>query len=330
MRHADETADAARPPASAAPVLGNRRLAVRRGNRHCTFSGSGFNGLRPVCMGGQPDAPPSLLPAGGCVRHRRLRIGSPFPTSPKSTRHGWKSLLTAAVTVEGVIVGSRGLPDQRLQIILDDVGPAEKEPLPGRMALTWQDMPDVPRPLPGQRITADLKIRPVHGFHNQGTWNSEAYWHRQGVFFQAWAKQDDAAIRTSGTPSAGAELRERLRLRVAVALDPPEESGFRTLSFPVRTETLPGRRPLPSQNAWSEPPSPPRREKLPSAPEQIGEVQTEEVREHSGSPAHSAAPADTRRFSRVRDGGSSIIPALLFGDRYGLNTPDMERINAAG
>ena len=65
-----------------------------------------------------------------------------------------------AVTVEGVIVGSRGLPDQRLQIILDDVGPAEKEPLPGRMALTWQDMPDVPRPLPGQRITADLKIRP--------------------------------------------------------------------------------------------------------------------------------------------------------------------------
>gem|GEM_PF-6915620 len=83
LRHADETADAARPPASAAPVLGNRRLAVRRGNRHGTFSGSGFNGLRPVCMGGQPDAPPSLLPAGGCVRHRRLvdrrKVRSPRP-----------------------------------------------------------------------------------------------------------------------------------------------------------------------------------------------------------------------------------------------------------
>ena len=99
-----------------------------------------------------------------------------------------------AVTVEGVIVGSRGLPDQRLQIILDDVGPAEKEPLPGRMALTWQDMPDVPRPLPGQRITADLKIRPVHGFHNQG-----------------WIRRKKAA-------SARFPL-------------------------PVRTETLPGRRP---------------------------------------------------------------------------------------
>ena len=169
-----------------------------------------------------------------------------------------------AVTVEGVIVGSRGLPDQRLQIILDDVGPAEKEPLPGRMALTWQDMPDVPRPLPGQRITADLKIRPVHGFHNQGTWNSEDYWHRQGVFFQAWAKQDDAAIRTSGTPSAGAELRERLRLRIAAALDPPEESGLRTLS-PSSTDRNASRQAaLPSKNAWSEPPSLPRRENLPS------------------------------------------------------------------
>ena len=89
LRHADETADAARPPASAAPVLGNRRLAVRRGNRHGTFSGSGFNGLRPVCMGGQPDAPPSLLPAGGCVRHRRLvdrrKVRSPRTFRP-STR----------------------------------------------------------------------------------------------------------------------------------------------------------------------------------------------------------------------------------------------------
>lgn len=208
--------------------------------------------------------------------------------------------------------------------------PPKRNRLPGRMALTWQDMPDVPRPLPGQRITADLKTVRSTVSTTKARGTAEAYWHRQGVFFQAWAKQDDAAIRTSGTPSAGAELRERLRLRVAAALDPPEESGLRTLS-PSSTDRNASRQAaLPSQNAWSEPPSPPRREKLPSAPEQIGEVQTEEVREHSGSPAHSAAPADTRRFSRVQDGGASIIPALLFGDRYGLNTPDMERINAAG
>ena len=86
LRHADETADAARPPASAAPVLGNRRLAVRRGNRHGTFSGSGFNGLRPVCMGALSAACWRLRAssqAGGSAK-------SPFPASPKSTQHGWK------------------------------------------------------------------------------------------------------------------------------------------------------------------------------------------------------------------------------------------------
>lgn len=191
-------------------------------------------------------------------------------------------------------------------------------------------MPDAPRPLPGQRITADLKIRPVHGFHNQGTWNSEDYWHRQGVFFQAWAKQDDAAIRTSGTPSAGAELRERLRLRVVAALDSPEESGLRTLFLSSTDKNTSQKAALPSKNAWSEPPSTPRRENLPPLLSRLGRYRLEMFGNIPVHLAHSAAPADTRRFSRVRDGGSSIIPALLFGDRYGLNTPDMERINAAG
>ena len=179
-----------------------------------------------------------------------------------------------AVSIRGTVVSSRGLPDRRLQILLDGVAPDGGEPLPGRLALTWQDIPDTPRPLPGQRVSAELKIRPVHGFRNQGTWNSEDYWHRQGVFFQAWTKQDDAAIRISGTPSWGAGLRERLRLRVAAALAPPEK--------------------------------------------------------HSDPPMDSLPPADKKPSPVELNGESSIIPALLFGDRYGLNTPDMERINAAG
>ncbi len=277
---------------------------------------------RPLCC----------LLAAACVIAGWWIGGKSAPRVPQEYPAWLEKSLSSrrAVTVEGVIVGSRGLPDQRLQIILDDVGPAEKEPLPGRLALTWQDMPDVPRPLPGQRITANLKIRPVHGFRNQGAWNSEDYWHRQGVFFQAWAKQDDAAIRTSGTPSAGAGLRERLRLRVAAALGSPEESGPRTLSPSSADGNTSRRSALPPPAAWNELPPAPREENLPSAPERVGAVRIGEVRNHSGSPAHSAAPADTRPFSRMRDGGSSIIPALLFGDRYGLNTPDMERINAAG
>lgn len=198
------------------------------------------------------------------------------PRIPEN-RPAWleKSLSSRrAVAVRGTVVSSRGLPDRRLQILLDGVAPDGGEPLPGRLALTWQDMPDTLRPLPGQRVSADLKIRPVHGFRNQGTWNSEDYWHRQGVFFQAWTKQDDAAIRISGTPSWGAGLRERLRLRVAAALDPREENSDPSV------DSLP--------------------------------------------------PPDGKPSPVERNEKSSIIPALLFGDRYGLNTPDMERINAAG
>lgn len=290
------------------------------GNRHGTFSGSGSDGLRLVRMDGQPDAPPSLLPAGGCVRHRRLvvrrKVRSPRPPRVPGMA-GKEPVLTAG--------RHRGRRDRRFPRLAGSAsanhsgrcGPRRKGTAPRQAGPDVAGHAGAPRPLPGQRITANLKIRPVHGFRNQGAWNSEDYWHRQGVFFQAWAKQDDAAIRTSGTPSAGTELRERLRQRVAAALDPPEENGLRTL-FPSSTDRNTSRQAaLPSQNAWSEPPSPPRRENLPSAPEQIGEVQIKVVREHSGSPAHSATPADTRRFSRVRDGGSSIIPALLFGDRYG-------------
>ncbi len=216
------------------------------------------------------------------------------PRIPEN-RPAWleKSLSSRrAAAVEGTVVSSRGLPDRRLQIIVEGVAPSGGEPLPGKLALTWQDMPDVSRPLPGQLITANLKIRPVRGFRNQGTWNSEDYWHRQGVFFQAWTKEDDAAISVSGKPSSGAELRERLRLRVIAALGPPE-SGILQKAFSFRTNgTISHDAAFPSEGIQEKPKPGP-------SPE-------------------------------MPDGDSSIIPALLFGDRYGLNTPDMERINAAG
>ncbi|MFR3458770.1 MAG: hypothetical protein ACLTTU_10960 [Bilophila wadsworthia] len=108
-----------------------------------------------------------------------------------------------AVTVEGVIVGSRGLPDQRLQIILDDVGPpGNRSPADGLTA-------------GHARVPAPTGATDNRGSENPSgprfclaSTEQQGCWHRQGVFFQAWAKQDDAAIHPA---PAGAELRERLR-----------------------------------------------------------------------------------------------------------------------
>ena len=164
-----------------------------------------------------------------------------------------------AVPVTGTVIKVRGLPDRRLQILLENVAPEQGEPLPGKLALTWQDSTDAPRPLPGQRLSGKLHIRPVRGFRNRGAGNIEDYWHRQGVFFQAWTKGDEAGLVAAGKPAFGSALRERLRLRVEQALKNQE---------------------------W---------------------------------PLLSGA-----------EGGRAVIPALLFGDRSGLHTADLERINAAG
>lgn len=272
---------------------------------------------RPLCC----------LLAIACVIAGWLLGRESVPHIPES-RPAWleKSLSSRrAVAVEGTVVGSRGLPDRRLQILLDGVGPAGGEPLPGRLALTWQDMPGVPRPLPGQRVSANLKIRPVHGFRNQGTWNSEDYWHRQGVFFQAWTEEDDAAIRTSGTPSWGAGLRERLRLRVAAALDAPEGSILRTL-FPFSANGGTSRQEAPppeaARDGWAANPTP--------GPLPPGHDQSGKSGDGSDPPPGPVSAEGMKPSPMMWDNGSSIIPALLFGDRYGLNTSDMERINAAG
>ncbi len=220
-----------------------------------------------------------FLAAGWWAGLRAEPVAPPLPAWLEAGLNARK-----AVPVEGVVQNVRGLPDRRLRIIMENVVPTngDADPLPGGLALTWRDVPEGPRPLPGQRLAARLSIRPAHGFRNRGTWNSEDYWHRQGVFFQAWTKRDDAAVRVSGEPSFAAALRERLRLRVLAALESPD-FAFAHRLFP--------------------------------APPQAAH---EDERNRGQTLSPETRPA------------SAVIPALLFGDRYGLDTPDMERINAAG
>ncbi len=183
-----------------------------------------------------------------------------------------------ALRVTGTVVDIKGLPDQRIRILLKEVRPevpsAQQGPipassrskdvtaLPGLLAWTWEQ-PSL-RPLPGQKVTATLTIRPVRGFHNGDGNGSEDYWFRQGVYFQSWSRGENALATISGKPSYGAALREHLRLLVLEVLGPKPD-----FQHELRKES-------PDSQGWS------------------------------------------------------IIPALLFGDRFFLTTADMERIQAAG
>lgn len=173
-----------------------------------------------------------------------------------------------AVRICGEVVRVEGLPNRRLRVRLRNVQPAEGEALPGELNWTWDEPPltVMPRPIPGERVTVNLKIRPVRGFRNEGMSRSEDYWASHGVFFQAWSKDMKGEPVFSGEPSRPAALRETCRRLVAQALD--LESGT------------------------------------------------------------SAIQKKTRR--KDEGNGRGVIPALLFGDRFYLDSADMERVKSAG
>ena len=220
----------------------------------------------------------------------------PPPEPPEWLAEALTDSRRGTMRITGTVVGTKGLPDQRLRILLENVQPEhalipagppspasaatpKNLPLPGLLVWTWEQ--PLFRPLPGQQVTATLAVRPVRGFRNGGFEGSEAYWSRQGVYFQSWSRGDRPLASVAGQPACGAALREKLRLLVLEAVRPPapDDTGTKAQNRFTPTSFFRG-------------------------PED---------------------PAATN-FSH----GWAVIPALLFGDRFDLRTPDMDRINAAG
>ena len=79
----------------------------------------------------------------------------------------------------------------RLRLLLRDVHSrvdGVDEALPGRVALSLRN--PCYRPVPGQAVTAVLRVVPARGFGNPGLWDYGWYWQRQGVFWRAWPAGD--------------------------------------------------------------------------------------------------------------------------------------------
>ena len=133
--------------------------------------------------------------------------------------------------VEGIVVETRALPENRLRIVLDAVHPvadpasdsaSDQETLPALLTLTWQNAP-IPV-LDGQRLRATLKIRPVRGFLNEGGSDFAAYWHRQGIGYTSWLSGTRTPVVLAGEGNLGARLRSSWREKMKRALTalPPE------------------------------------------------------------------------------------------------------------
>lgn len=204
-----------------------------------------------------------------------------------------------AVRVRGEVLSVQGLVGQRLRVVLAGVRPADaasdgSSELPGRLVWTW-DHPEAPRPLAGQTLDVTLRVRPVRGFRNDGGWDSESYWRRRGVLFQAWSRG------SAGEPRlvrSGARLGEAARERLRAAVCAVFETGD-TPSPAAR-----GGPHLPSAGFPTPPPA--------------------------GSGLKRAAGPSPDLGSDPRHHGWTLLPALLFGDRFHIQTADNERMASAG
>ena len=229
----------------------------------------------------------------GILHGQPTRLPSP-PKPPDWLAEKLERPRNRALRITGTVVDTKGLPDQRLRLVLENVKPESRTSfspassqsaapaLPGLLAWTWEY--PTQRPLPGQQVTATLSIRPVRGFHNDRTDGSEAYWFRQGIYFQSWSRGERPLAVVSGQPDKSAALREKLRLLVVRSIEPAPA-----------LETF-----------------------------------TEKETGSSSKIAHSSEPPGPPDLQLPAARGWNIIPALLFGDRFFLHTADMERINAAG
>jgi competence protein ComEC len=148
------------------------------------------------------------------------------PGTPPSMPEWMKDRTQAEVRAR--VHAVRFKPENRIQILLSDVhcrGQGFEQVLSGMTVLTWQDPPRIPAP--GQEIRARLRIKPIDGFDNFHTWDSRAYWARQGVFHRSFVKGEaDPPIRIHGDPGTLWTWRQALRSRVLAATEPGPGQGL--------------------------------------------------------------------------------------------------------
>ncbi|THB63634.1 MAG: DNA internalization-related competence protein ComEC/Rec2 [Desulfovibrio sp.] len=101
----------------------------------------------------------------------------------------------------------------RLRLTLVDVSceleDGTRGELPGKVKWSWE-YPEF-RPLPGQVVALTTRIRPVRSFADPGTWDTETYWARQGVFHTCYTREDKADVSVvQDTPTFFSKVRNGL------------------------------------------------------------------------------------------------------------------------
>ena len=243
----------------------------------------------------------------GCVTARALLPAFPVPPALGSLleervpiRH-WPEL---RATVDAV----RTLPDQRLRVSLTDLrlcrdGQAITA-LPGKAVWVWEA--PAAFPLPGQDVRLRRKLQPIDTQRNHGLMDWGAWWHSQGTGWRLWSRATDGRPVLTGTPSPLARQRLRLMERFLHSL-------------------LPDRGPL-LPPAWTPDGPHPPATAVPAALLASGD-RSGPTGQSQASPAPHGGPPPAASSPPVPQ-GKAILLALLFGERFLLETATVQAFNA--
>lgn len=244
----------------------------------------------------------SLCLAYAAVRENRAppvpdwlgRASLPFADQGEA---GGESLPPAPLRVSALVEGVEPLSGGRLRMLLTDLvpehavqngsGPAAYR---GKAAWTWY-RPEF-TPLPGQRLTADMRLAPQRGFANPGSYDPERYWLDRGVFFRAWSGTRAGALALA--PEKGG-LYERARYRLALV-----RAGLQSAFYAA----------LPRQGAGN------------GTYEAAAAAPGKEAGKKPGKEPGKAARAKGGQTSLAR--GAAVLPALIFADRSGLDASERD------
>ncbi len=156
-----------------------------------------------------------------------IRLPAPAPEPPQWMARGEK------VMVSGVVAQVRSRYQGKLRVLLDQVrvereqGGTEvlSEPLPGRLAWTWEE--PTGRPLPGQTIRLQGRVWPVRWYANPGPGDYDFQQRTQGVYWRTYSRGDKGVA--LGPPPSGSLSGLRLALLDKVREGLPDSPGGATV-----------------------------------------------------------------------------------------------------
>lgn len=154
--------------------------------------------------------------AGHLTTGKMWRDHTPTPVA-------WLDTAPKSMRICGQIQEVRGLPDNRIRMLLADVrlhGGAEK-PLSGLMEWTWQNPSAYP--LPGQSACLSRRPQAMQVFANPGLPDRDVIQSVRNVRWRIWSQGESGQPRIDGQPSLSARWRESLRQDFFTVLSPDAE-----------------------------------------------------------------------------------------------------------